>query len=50
MWFPAAALLLLLAQPPDFGAEGLKALEAQKYAEAARVRSCKKMSGQVGDP
>lgn len=37
MWFPAAALLLLLAQPPDFSAEGLKALEAQKYAEAAQL-------------
>jgi tetratricopeptide (TPR) repeat protein len=37
MWFPAAALLLLLAQPPDFSAEGLKALEAQKYVEAVQL-------------
>lgn len=36
MWFPPAALLLLL-QAPDFSAEGLKALEASKYAEAAQL-------------
>ena len=35
MWWPAAAFLLLLFQNPDFSAQGLKALEAQKYELAA---------------
>jgi tetratricopeptide (TPR) repeat protein len=36
MWSLATALLLTLIQaPPDYVAQGMKALEAQKYAEAA---------------
>jgi tetratricopeptide (TPR) repeat protein len=37
MLLGAAAWALLLLQTPDFGAEGLKALEAQKYEEAAAL-------------
>lgn len=36
MWWPAAALLLSLLQNPDFSAEGLKAMDAQKYELAAQ--------------
>lgn len=36
MWLPAAAVLCLLLQSQDFSAEGLKALEEQKYELAAQ--------------
>lgn len=36
MWLPAAALVLLFLQKQDFSAEGLKALEEQKYDLAAQ--------------
>lgn len=36
MGWPAAGVLLLLLQNPDFSAEGFKALEAQKYELAAQ--------------
>jgi tetratricopeptide (TPR) repeat protein len=39
MCWPAAAFVLLLLQNPDFSAEGLKALEAQKYELAAQYFS-----------
>jgi tetratricopeptide (TPR) repeat protein len=37
MWSQVALFLLLLLQSPDFSAEGIKALEAQKYNEAAQL-------------
>jgi tetratricopeptide (TPR) repeat protein len=37
MWLPAAALLFLFLQKQDFSAEGLKALEDQKYDLAAQL-------------
>ena len=37
MWAGAAAFFLLFAPPTDYGAEGVKALEAKQYAEAAQL-------------
>ena len=34
MWYPAAALLFVLMQTPDYSAEGLKALDGANYAVA----------------
>jgi len=39
MWGVAAALLILLPQAADYGAEGWKALEADKYEEAVQLFS-----------
>jgi tetratricopeptide (TPR) repeat protein len=36
MWAPAVGLLLFLLQNPDYSAEGLKALAAQRYEDAVR--------------
>ena len=37
MWSLAAIAALLLSQPADFNTEGLKALEEQRYEEAAQA-------------
>lgn len=37
MWFETTALVLFLFQKTDYGAEGIKALEARKYDSAAQL-------------
>ena len=41
MWYPAAVLLFVLVQAPDYSAEGLKALDGANYAVAVEQFCCR---------